>query len=377
MSSSVPLVALFITKDLKANISVPGLYVLVTSLAGLTMRVTTGRLSDRLPSRLPLIRASALCVTCGWTLISLSTSTWMVIIVGAIFFGLGSLLTAQLFAVLRDIMDRDNEVKDGTISAIIRAFFSIGWILGPVLGSSLAAVISFRATFLVAAFLNLCTLVPLRALRVPITKSISENNDRRTSSFYLTLFAVICALVMSGDIIKSIYLSIYVVNGLKQSLAVFGTIVAIGPIAEVVMLPVAGILADRVGLGRIMSSGLLVAVAEYILLAKSTEVWELYLTQVMHAWVIAVILGLGVTYAQRLTPGKPGLASSMFFSGQSLAAIVGSATGSILVKTLGVPSIFFVPGAICAGAWCIFVLLDHSSVLRLIRLQSKEASRET
>jgi hypothetical protein len=72
------------------------------------------------------------------------------------------------------------------------------------------------------------------------------------------------------------------------------------------------VLALRVRIGRLFSLGLAVAAIEYLILSVNTALWQLYVTQALDALVVAAVLGLGLTYAQQLSPGRAGLASSTF-----------------------------------------------------------------
>jgi MFS transporter, SET family, sugar efflux transporter len=98
----------------------------------------------------------------------------------------------------------------------------------------------------------------------------------------------------------------------------------------------------------------------------------LYLGQVLHAGMIAVVFGLGVTYAQRLSPGSAGLAGSVFFSAQSLSALTGSLLGSGGVWLIGLPGMFFIPAAVLAAACALFVWNDRWRRKDIARRDMKE-----
>jgi MFS family permease len=65
-------------------------------------------------------------------------------------------------------------------------------------------------------------------------------------------------------------------------------------------MPLAGMLADRVGLSKVLVAGFALGACGYLLFGGGGSVWSLYLGQVLHACMIAGVFGLGVTYAQRL-----------------------------------------------------------------------------
>jgi SET family sugar efflux transporter-like MFS transporter len=142
-------------------------------------------------------------------------------------------------------------------------------------------------------------------------------------------------------------------------MATVGTLMAVSPVVELVTLPLAGVLADWLGLSWMIGTGLVIAAVEYIFVAASTAVWQLYLTQALDACVV-VVVGLGLTYAQRLSPERPGLASSLLFSAFNLSGIVGGLLGSAAVPVLGVPHVFLLPALLCAVCAIAFVGIERA-----------------
>ena len=163
-------------------------------------------------------------------------------------------------------------------------------------------------------------------------------------------FGLVCILVLSGDTIKLAYLPLYIVQGLQQNLVIFGTILSTSAIAELLLMPFFGAIADRIGISALLIVGILFGIVEYLWLAESTAIWQIYITQALHAVIISSFYGLGVTYAQRILRGQTGMASSIFFGAQSLASPVGSLLGSASLTFLGLPHIFFIPLISCTMA---------------------------
>ncbi len=120
-------------------------------------------------------------------------------------------------------------------------------------------------------------------------------------------------------------------------------------------MPLAEVLADRFGLSKVLVAGFAIGAAGYLLFASSTSAWILYPGQVLHACMIAVVFGIGVTYAQRLSPGSAALAGSVFFSAQALSALTASLMGSGGVWLVGLPEMFFLPAVGVVIACALFV----------------------
>jgi len=72
-------------------------------------------------------------------------------------------------------------------------------------------------------------------------------------------------------------------------------------------------------------------------------------------------LGLGMTYAQGLSPGRPGLASGLFGSLYGVAVVVGNLIGSLSVPFLGIPHLFAIPALLCGVSLATFVGVDRAA----------------
>jgi len=378
VSSAIPLVTLFLTEALGVGEAAAGLFFL-TSLGAPLINLYTGALSDRMESRVPLVRGIAVWLALGWALMSLSSHPAMVFAVGVVFVTFIGALNAQIFAVLRDVVERNGERREASVMSTVRTGYSFGWTLGPVLGSLVAGWAGYRLAFALTAVLFLSALIPLAGLRVRRTQRDNEGRrgtgparPKEKPGVRLAVFGLVCLLVLSGETVRLAYLPIFATDRLGMGLGQFGALMAVAPLTELAVMPLAGVLADRVGLSKVLVAGFTLGACGYVLFGGGGSVWSLYLGQVLHACMIAVVFGIGVTYAQRLSPGSAGLAGSVFFSAQSLSALTGSLLGSGGVWLIGLPGMFFVPAALLAAACGLFVWNDRSRKKEITRRNMKE-----
>lgn len=366
-SSSAPLISLYLATRLHVALPVVGLFFASQALLGFALGLLIGRRSDRWRSRLPAIRIAAIWTGVGWVIFALSPARWLTFAAGPLFLSAGGVIMGQVFAALHDVMTRDDEPHPSFINTTIRTGWSFGFVFGPLLGSTLAALVGFRAAFVATGCLYLLCLVPVRGLDVAVRSASrrGDGTDRGAREHLpLYLFAALCTLVLCGTAIKNTYLPLDVTTHLGGSVRLYGTIVAVSPVVELVVMPLSGVLALRIPLGRLIVGGLVVAVVEYLLLAASTALWQLYATQAMDACVVAVVMGLGLTYAQRLNPDQAGLVSGVFGSSYGVATVAGNVIGSASVPLLGVPHVFFIPAALCAVSVLTFLGIERASQQR-------------
>lgn len=376
VSSYVPMLSLLLVKTLHVDNSAVGLFSL-TFLASPVIGILAARYSDRLHSRIPLLVAVVIWSAVGRVAMGYAPTFAFAIVVNIAFGAVGPVLNAQTFAVLRDVTQREREQQEATIASTARTAYCLGWATGPLLGRMLASLAGYRAALATTAVFVLATLIPLRSLRAaqsplpappvpalrpdatPTTGARSNPGRRRGPRAALWVFAAACLLAFTAESVRLTYLPLLAVDRLAIPLALFGVLVAVAPVIEVVASPIAGVLADRWGLKVLLLAGLTIGGLGYLAFATSTGLPGLLIGQALNACFTAIVLGLGITYAQRLSPAAAGFASSVFFGAQSLAFATGGIVGSVTAGVLELPRMFYAPMLLCFGA-CVLLLLTRT-----------------
>jgi SET family sugar efflux transporter-like MFS transporter len=159
-SAAAPQIATFLVRELDASLTTAGLYYL-TNLTAPVAGYLIGARSDRTGKRLGLFRLCAAIGGLGWAGIALSTQLWMPFVLSALALAVAGAATSQLFAALHDeLAARPSPANDGVV-AIVRMALTAGWVIGPVLGTVLAAQVGSRGMLLATAAATLAQIVPL------------------------------------------------------------------------------------------------------------------------------------------------------------------------------------------------------------------------
>jgi SET family sugar efflux transporter-like MFS transporter len=370
VSAANPQLTLFFVNDLGASLAVAGLFYL-TNLASPVVGFLIGRWSDRRPDRLFLFRVGGIVGTVGWLAMALSTRIWMPFVISVVALSVAGAASAQIFAAARDELNRTPTGADNRVITTIRMAFTLGWIVGPVLGSWFGEVFGLRALLAGSAALMFAQLLPFIGISVqrfvPLVVSeagVSESTGveardpelltrepkarvRANGMFPLFVFTGLCIVAISGDTIKFAYLPIYMENDLHLPASVRGAVIAIQPFFELLLIPLFGALADRFGAMRLVLVGALLGMAGNACYALTSGVVGLFVAQSLMAGLWAAIAGLGINVAQHLYPQGVGVASSTFLGSIPVAASVGGLVGSIGVTQLGIPGVFFLPTILC------------------------------
>jgi MFS transporter, SET family, sugar efflux transporter len=376
-SAAAPQITLFLINDLHVSLSTAGLYYL-TSLTAPVAGYIIGSRSDKTGKRLGLFRLCALIGFLGWMAIAFAGQAWIPFVVSAVVLAFAGAATSQLFAAIHDeLRQTNNPSADGVIS-IVRMALTGGWIVGPVLGFYLAAQFGARTMLIATAVFTLGQIIPLgftrdaRAdgLRKADIGGIDPDHVVRVRGFRAMLpliaFSGLYALVYAGEPIKYGYLSIYMHDDLHLPAVISGAVIGIQPLIELGLMPIAVIVARRVGIVQLMVLGALFGVAANVCFALTGNATGMFAGQILMGGVWGIFAGLGIVVAQRLLPQAVATASAIFLSSTSVASALGGVAGSIGVGVVGLPIVFLVPA--------VFSLLASIGLVILSRIKP-EVSR--
>ena len=351
-SAAAPQIVLYLVKELGASLPVAGLYYL-TTLVGPVAGYLVGSYSDRTGIRLNLFRLCALAGFVGWAGVALSTAIWMPFVISAIVLAFSGAAVSQIFAAVHDEQVASPSRSNEGVVAIIRMALTAGWIVGPVLGAWLGAVLGLRAMLWATAICFLVQILPLGTLGATApanttaggTDTAPPGRPGLVELLPLLAFTGLFVLVYAGDSIKYGFLLIYMEDQLHIEPAVRGAVIGIQPFVELCIMPFSVILGHRIGIIWLMCIAAALGVIANLLFATSGSVFGMLAAQILMGGVWGVFMVLGILGAQRLVPSAVATASAIFLSSSALSSALGGVAGGIGVATLGLPSVFFIPAA--------------------------------
>ncbi|WP_042394625.1 MFS transporter [Streptacidiphilus carbonis] len=369
-SAAAPQIASFLVNNLGGSLTAAGLFYL-TSLTAPVAGYLVGSRSDRVGGRLGLFRVCAVAGFVGWAAIGLSTRLWMPYVISAVVLGFAGAATSQLFAAIHDeTTTHPNANNDGVVS-VIRMALTGGWVIGPAAGSFLASQTSPRVMFLATAACAVAQIVPLGTLRTPDAPLAADHTPqpgaRRPGTramLPLLAFTTLYVLVYAGEPIKYAYLPIYMNKQLGFASGLSGAVIGIQPLVELLLMPLAVVVARRIGMMRLMAAGAAFGVAANICFATTATAAGLFAGQILMGGVWGVFAALGIIVAQRLLPAAVATASAIFLSSTALASALGGVAGGIGSAAVGLPHTFLIPAAL----GCVAVI----GLARMARAQERQ-----
>src|ERR1700722_9907447 len=354
-SAAAPQITLFLVNDLHVSLTTAGLFYLTNITAPLGGYLI-GTRSDRSGKRLGLFRWCALAGFLGWVAMALADQGWMAFVISAVVLAFSGAAGSQLFAAVHDDLQATaSPVADGVIS-IVRMALTAGWVVGPVLGSILATAAGSRVMLAATGACALAQIFPMGFARTgparpgAHTASASEVQAERLAQrpklremLPLLAFTGLYVLVYAGEPIKYGYLPIYMRDDLHLPTAAGGAVIGIQPLIELILMPVAVIVARRIGMMHLMILGAAFGVGANLCFALTGDVAGMFAGQILMGGGWGVFAALGIIVAQRLLPQAVATASAVFISSAAVASALGGLTGSLGVDVLGLPHVFFAP----------------------------------
>lgn len=364
-SASMPIVSFYLIRSLGVSESKVGLF-WMSIVVGSIISLSVGHLSDRLFVDASYVRYAAFWLALGWITFSYVRNFLEALLVFAFSLSTTSVLNSQVFAALGGVMTASGEERRSFVVSTLRTGYSIGYIIGPATAAVLVNTVGFRAVFFLTASVFLMIAITSGSIRrshpaaSQAPKEVGADSTGSHSAIVVVIFCGCVCLGLIGDFIKVSYLSLYVVNVLKEPLAFYSVVIAVGAALELFIFPIAGVLADRYGAGPVIAVGLFLAIVDYGILALSPHVWSVCVSQVLHVGVVAILYGVCAAYAQRLMGGRVGIATALYFVAISMAQASGGGIAALFAGRLGVQALFWVPSIAAAVGLIIFVILRQS-----------------
>lgn len=353
-AAAAPQIGLFMVRELGASLPTAGLYYL-TSLTAPVAGFLVGARSDRTGRRLGLFRLCAVVGFIGWLGMAFATQVWMPFVITALVLCFSGASASQLFAAVRDELDRHPGGVDDGVLAFIRMSMTAGWVVGPVAGAAVAAQLGLRPLLIATAVCTLIQIAPLGFKRAPrpFVRDSPKEGIAATAQragirpmMPLLIFTGLYVLIYAGEPIKYGFLPIYMTEQLHASPTVIGAAIGIQPLVELIIMPFSVVIARRIGTVELMAIGAFLGVLANLCFALTGSVVGMFIGQTLMGGVWGVLAVLGIIVALRLLPSAVATASAIFMSAIPIASGIGGLTGGIGVAGLGLPYVFVLPAAL-------------------------------
>ena len=160
----VPVLSLFLSDELHVRPLLVGLFFTINAVMGIIVGQILANYSDKMKSRKPLIIICGVAGVIGSLLYAFDRHFGVLISLGILLMSFCGAMTPQLYALAREYTDAENRAAI-TFSTVMRAQFSLAWVIGPPLAFFIVAHFDFTRLFSGVAILYVvCVIIIARFL---------------------------------------------------------------------------------------------------------------------------------------------------------------------------------------------------------------------
>ncbi len=356
-AAATPQIAAFLVNELDASLRTAGLFYL-TSLTAPIAGYMVGARSDRTGQRLGFFRICALAGFFGWMAFAFSSQLWMPFVLSATILAFAGASMSQLFAAIHDDIDANPSAAGDSVFATVRMAVTAAWIIGPVIGTTIAGAYGTRTVIIMTAICALVQIIPLGTIRVstsiPRTTRTGQAPISARASLAsmgpLLVFTALCLSFYASEAVKHAFLPLYMADHLQLSPTIQGLAIGIQPCVEFPLIPVAIVGARRFGALRLIGGATVVAMVANIWFAMADSAVDVIIAQSLMGVVWGVFAALGIIVAQRLLRTAVATASGIFMTSGAIGSAIGGFAGGLGVGPLGLPGVFILPAGFCLVA---------------------------
>ncbi|SDX04242.1 sugar efflux transporter [Paenibacillus sp. CF384] len=345
ISITLPYLALYCTEELGMSAGLFGVLTAVSSLTGVVANSFIGKHSDRRLDRKWIIIFAAVSSALGYSSYLLFDNYIILLIIVSFFSGLGAAAMPQMYAYAQESAN-ESSFEDKTFAmSTLRSLVSLGFLIGPLVGSVILGVVGYKGLFLGTStiFLAIATLVflflPNKSV-IPKKRSHADAAPLGRRQLWIPLLAFI--LLFAVNAINGIVTPLFIVNELHGTHANVGVVVSICAGLEIPIMLALGALGSKISNHSLMIIACFIAILYYSILSVSNGSWQLIAAQLLQATFVAIVMGNGLSYFSELLPHSPGMSTTLYYNGSILGRLLGNLGGGIIAQYAGFRDVYLV-----------------------------------
>lgn len=281
-----------------------------------------------------MIGLAALSFLIASAAIALSASFLVIVMFGAIGFGIGSSAMSTKFSIGGIIADR-NGIKRSTFNAYMRATTSTSWMIGPALSFTLADLYNHAVVFqaaVVAGGLWLTAwwfFAPRNASTEPRCK-VDDKEQGKHSNFELRMAVIFVFCLALAHSLTFSALPIFFVQEVGLPGFAPGSAFTVKTFVELFAIFSTPLLIKRYGLRRSLFGTALLAILAILVIGTTSSLVHMFIGAALEGFYFGLFSTLAISFIQSLSTDRPAYANALYWNTMMLTLIVaGPATGAI------------------------------------------------
>jgi SET family sugar efflux transporter-like MFS transporter len=363
----IPVMALFLVKELNIEPSHIGLYTVSTALSTMLISQFLGGLVDRGVDSKRLYLVSVTAMALGGFSFSVITQFWQALIVGMCFMSFGGASMPLLFAMIRRYAERSG--KNSTrLSSQMRASMSLLWVIGPAIGFASMEHVGMRTNFLLAGVISMAVLL-FAIVRLPpdVKPQESRIGAEQGQSAKVPIPKAVWVLgsgIFFASLANAVYLNsmpIFMTDELGMPLSFPGLLLGMTAALEIPIMLFAAHWAGEIGKVKMMRISFLFGLLFYVGMEFLDGYWYFLALQLLNGIFFGTFAGLGVTVLQDFAPSIVGKLSAFYANCMSIGNMCGTSILGIVAQYYGFRNTLYVSMASILISFVIFMLFERYS----------------
>jgi len=384
----LPTLSVFFAKEIGVRPLLVGIPFAGIALTSIAYNQWIGHWSDQLADRRPLVAGFCFVGMFSCAIFALSRNYWLVAATAVFLFSLSMVSFSQMLAYSLDYAEQNISVERIPLfNAIVRTQIAFAWVAGPPSGFILASYFGFTLTYGIAAVLF--ALVGLLSVKLlpRLTRQINPLGSQHPPSNESVLLAqaqtltphvkrsllfclIAFSLMWGANNAYLISLPLHLNDNLNIDTQWSGWIMGTTALLEVPFMLMAGYLAARISLIRMILFAGVAALCLYAGVFFADILWQFFALQIFNAIFIGVLAGLGVSVIQDLLPGRSGSASALYTNTTHMGNLLSSLLVGVVADIFGYQSIFLVNLILIALAIGAFSLVKSKRELATVSTEA-------
>lgn len=335
-----------------------GALIAISSLGGVSVNSLIAKKSDSGIDRKWLIISAMLSSVLGYSSYLLFHNFLILLITVTVFNGIGAAAMPQIFAYAQESANA-SQSKDKTFAmSTLRSLFSLGFVIGPLVGTIILGVLGYKGLFIGTStlYLIIASLVFIFLKKKPLQsktkKKITNTVSIKSRQILQPLIAFV--FLLSLNAINGLNTPLFIVHELHGTHSIVGMVVSLSAFLEIPIMIGLGAMGAKISNHTLLIGGSIVAVLYYTVLSISDHPWEVIIAQLLQATFVAIVMGNGLSYFTEFLPHSPGVAATLYSNGSIIGRLVGNLGGGMIAQFIGFRQVYWV----CIGiAILAFIIL--------------------
>jgi SET family sugar efflux transporter-like MFS transporter len=338
-----------------------GIFMTITSLAGIFLSTLLAHWSDTRFSRKSILLLGSAAGAVGYLGYGFVRNIPLLTVIGSVGIGISLVVFSQIFAYGREAL-ASHGVPDEEAPLymnIYRLTLSLAWTVGPGAAGWVMIRYSYEGIFSACAFLFLVLTVMVwffvpshPPVIIPKSERVSLMRLLRRPDLlcYFSAFVLVFVCMTIG----MMNLPLMILTELGGTEKQVSITYSVAPFFELPFLLLFGLAAAKGGKpGPMIRLGVVIGVAYYLLLSQVRAPWHVYPIQILSAAMIAVLSGIAITFFQDYIPNQPGTATNLYTNANRIGSTAGYLFYGSLATAMTHGKVFLVCAAVCAGAFLL------------------------